>query len=296
MDKLLVIDDSVFIGNVIKSNLSKNVDVYYADSPKKGLLMAQEIVPDIILLDIMMPEIDGFGINKMIKGDPKLKDIPVLFMTSNTDDKVIEKCFNDGAEDYIKKPFNNVELKHRVLMHIRNYKTDKELSVAMQRLHKIAHIDILTDLYNRRYFLEHLTELKKDNDITIVLSDIDNFKQINDTYGHDGGDYVLKKVSYILKTNIKEPNIVARWGGEEFIACIKNMSTEDTMQLIEKIRERMEAEYYKFNDVQFKVTSSFGICKVGNLTISKAMQLADKALYKSKMNGKNMCVLWENED
>lgn len=295
MDKLLIIDDSIFIGNVIKKILNDDIDVHYESEPTNSIELIRNFCPDLILLDVMMPNIDGFELNAEIKKHSDLENIPVIFITSSNDDKTIEKCFNEGAVDYIKKPFNNVELKHRVLMHIKNYKVDRKLSKAMDRLHKIAHTDILTNLYNRRYFLNSMENMENMADTVFVLSDIDNFKLINDTYGHDGGDYVLKKVSHILKTKIKEPNVIARWGGEEFIAFIRNTTIKDALTLIEDVRQCMENEYYKVNDVEFKVTSSFGLCKVGKLTIKEAMQFADKALYKSKMNGKNMCTVWDTD-
>jgi len=295
MDKLLIIDDSEFVGSAISTIFKDELTVHYTNTPKKGIDLAIELNPDLILLDVVMPNINGFELNNIIKSHSSLARIPVIFITSSTNDKIIESCFSKGAVDYIKKPFNNIELKHRVLMHINNYKVSKQLSEAMDRLHKIAHTDHLTTLYNRRYFIGMLDKEIGDHNMVLVLSDIDDFKKINDTYGHDGGDYVLKKVSHILKTKIKQPNVIARWGGEEFIAFIKDTDDHpNALSFMEDIRKTMADEYYIFNGVEFTVTVSFGLCKLGNLDVTEAMRFADKALYKSKMSGKNMCCVWDS--
>ncbi len=155
-------------------------------------------------------------------------------------------------------------------------------------LSKEAYQDYLTGLWNRRFMELEFTKVKGFENNVIVMSDIDFFKKVNDTYGHNAGDYVLKEISSIFKQNLRETDTVCRWGGEEFLFLMKNTSKADVLSRIERIRSIVEKTKFRFNDIEFNVTVSFGVALIEpNLTVFEGIERADKSMYHSKQNGRN---------
>ncbi|MGL5973183.1 MAG: GGDEF domain-containing response regulator [Oscillospiraceae bacterium] len=292
MDKILIIDDSLLACKRIEDIFMGKMDVAICNDPLQSIFTVKREMPDIILLDVVMPNISGFDIYKLIKEEENISNIPVIFITSRADDETIDTCFNLGADDYVKKPFNEFELIHRVLMHVENHKTNKQLKLAIEEISRVANIDYLTGLYNRRYLTTYIYNAKETGNNFIALCDIDNFKRINDNYGHDCGDFILKSVSYIIKKTILKNHITARWGGEEFIIFFEDSSADEAFRICEEIREQIKSQQYKFRDFSINITISFGISQTKDVGVKDAIRFADQSLYCSKDNGKDMCILW----
>lgn len=287
--KILVVDDNRLNVRLLTEILEdEGYIVYSADNGLVVLEITHKIIPDIILLDIMMPGMDGFEVCSLLKKDYELKDIPVIMVTAKTDGKDVKKALELGAFDYIKKPVDEGEVIARVQSALRF----KEYG---DRLKELAIKDSLTGLYNHGLLMEFLEkelikQERKEYDICFVMIDIDYFKRINDMYGHMAGDEVLKQLSDIFTSSVRTSDIVGRYGGEEFGIILPEVSLEDAYGLCERLR--LNIENYRFqagNEVVF-ITVSIGICfKSFKDAISSGQMVkkADDALYISKNNGRN---------
>lgn len=302
----LVIDDSKLICSIVEKVFEEDEDIIVdkAYSGDTGIQKAIELLPDLILLDLVILPMDGFEIFRQLKLDERTKNTPVIFITGNNDANTIVKCFEMGAVDYIAKPFIPVELRARVKSRLEFQNMQNELKKAMVELKHIANNDFLTGLHNRRYFIKCAKELidkkiKADadqdqtKDIYLAIFDIDNFKIINDTYGHAGGDYVLVIVSDIFKSVSRDKAVCSRWGGEEFILVAVDMSLEDGYRLVEEIRTRVGTYPFFFHGVSFQVTITCGLSKYYlEDSIERNITHVDKALYEGKEKGKNRTVIY----
>ncbi|MEA3314375.1 MAG: diguanylate cyclase, partial [Campylobacterota bacterium] len=248
---------------------------------------------DLILLDIVMPEMDGFEVCRRIKSNPLTKDIPIIFSTSKTDETSIEKAYDLGGIDYVTKPFKPKELLARV-------KTQLKMQELQEELRVLASTDHMTKLYNRRYFTkisEHTLDLAKrdKNDISIIILDIDKFKNINDTYGHQIGDEVIIELANRLTQLQRKSDIICRYGGEEFVILLPNTSIEAAFEVAQKIRKDIELLSIKVdNNKELKVTISLGVSQVSfddEINIEPSLKRADNALYNAKDNGRNMVCI-----
>jgi len=291
---ILYIDDiktNLFTMESVIENLADELyDVVTAESAMSGLEILLKQKVDLILLDVMMPEIDGFEAAKMIKSNKKTKNIPIIFLTAKNDDKTIESCYNLGGNDYINKPFNQVELLARIAFHIRLSDKEAEVKIREKELEYEASFDSLTEIYNRKIFNRLLNEkivesrVAKKSFIFIML-DIDFFKKVNDTYGHLVGDDILKSVSKIIKSHIRKGDIFARWGGEEFVLSF-DVDLEKGMEIAQSLRKHIEIEKF---DIVENITCSFGVTKfLPNDTLDSIIQRADGALYDAKNSGRNI--------
>jgi diguanylate cyclase (GGDEF)-like protein len=290
--QVLVVDDVPrnlqLIGTVLKKI---NVKVVFAQNGKQAIEYAQIKKPDLILLDIMMPEMDGYEVCKHLKDGHTTKDIPIIFITALDDANDEYYGFKLGAVDYITKPFNQKIVQARVANYLRlKRKTDL--------LEKLSSIDGLTDIYNRRRFDEALDRewalaKREQTFLSLIIIDIDFFKQFNDMYGHAAGDDCLRKVAATLKTTLHRPtDFVARYGGEEFVVLLPNTDIQGAETIAEKLRIHIESLNipHEKSKVASTVTISLGIAATipGDPLSPKALiEIADKYLYESKENGRN---------
>ncbi len=293
-DTVLVVDDSDIICSIIKDILetpSLHIDI--AHSGEEGIIIAKQLHPTLILLDIIMNGIDGYETCRMLKNNSETKDIPVIFITGNNDSQSVLKGFEVGAADYVSKPFIPEELKARVKVHMQNIKIQRELQFLMQELKETAVTDYLTKLYNRRYFMDQLLVFVTQFDfkIFLILFDIDNFKKINDTYGHNTGDTVLVTISNILKLLLREEDILSRWGGEEFMICLPDITENAALDFADKLRGEVSKYNFSCGSIVFRCTITGGIIQYDR-TISpeKNFTNVDRALYLGKSSGKNQCI------
>jgi len=243
---------------------------------------------DLILLDVMMPDMDGFELCKILKSDENTKHIPIIFITAKSDSDDIVKGFELGASDYVSKPFSPEELIARV-------KKELKIKSLINHLEYIASHDPMTGIYNRRKFFE--LSLKNfsnhQNNLYAIMVDIDKFKAVNDTYGHHIGDKVIIIVANTIKNSICKDTIFGRLGGEEFAIICTNPSEEKVQQLVEKIRVDIESlELLNDDNTIIKFTISLGIKKATNeiIDLDELLKDADEALYEAKRSGRNKSI------
>ena len=288
-DIILIVDDSVININILESILDK-YDVIVATDGETALSILEDEEVNLILLDIVMPDMDGYEVCKRVKNSEHTKNIPIIFTTSKTDEDSIEVAYDCGASDYVVKPFKPKELLARVRTQLKIQKMEKELRL-------LALIDSMTKLYNRRYLSrisEHMISLalRHKQDLSIIMIDIDNFKEINDNNGHQIGDDVIIELSNMLMIKQRKSDVICRYGGEEFLILLPNTSLNNAEKIAENIRKNVENISIKLtSDKALKFTVSLGVstvCIHNDKNIESSIKRADDALYYAKKNGKNM--------
>lgn len=304
--KILVVDDKPANLKVLLSFLKlNNFKVHIAENGERALLALKTLQPDLILLDVMMTGIDGFETCRRIKSAPTSAAIPIIFMTAldSIEDKVAG--FNAGGVDYITKPFQQIEVLARISTHIalrkqkqQLEKVQAELITQKKLLEEISITDELTGLHNRRY-LNHILSrefqcsTRHNSELTCLLFDLDHFKQVNDGYGHEFGDNVLRQFGNILRTSLRKGDFAFRFGGEEFLILLPLTNLNGALQAAEKIRFRTEAA--DSNGINLSITVSVGISSLTDHAVKNCDELinfADRALYKAKNNGRNQVVVY----
>lgn len=303
---VLVVDDSMLICKQIRTVMEEMpVVLCEAHSGREALEMAEQYQPDLILLDVVLPDTDGYQLFPRLKEVDK-NNASIIFLTSKDKDDDVVRGFAMGACDYIKKPFVRGELKSRVNAHLqmKHQKDDldrqnKELRSNMEKLNYLAFRDGLTGLYNRRYVVGDLLEDMGDDLLLerkniLILADIDDFKNVNDTYGHEAGDMALICIANIMEANCRKHKVV-RWGGEEFLIALFNVTEEEAFEISEKIRKEVEEFSIFSGEEEFSCTITMGLhiheIREG---IEECVDKADKALYYGKRHGKNCSVWYED--
>lgn len=303
---VMAVDDSLMICQQIRSAL-ENTPFFLceAHTGEEALDMIERYQPDIILLDVVLPDIDGFRLFEELKKRDQ-NNVSILFLTSKDTDDDVVKGFEVGACDYIKKPFSKSELKSRVVTHLQLKKQKDELNRMnmelmsnMDKLNELAFRDGLTGLYNRRYVVGDLLDDIKDIRIeekknVVILADIDDFKLVNDTYGHEAGDMALVCIASIMEAHCKLHRVV-RWGGEEFLIILFNVTETEALEISESIRRDVEQFRITNKEDEFSCTLTLGLHVYGQQEgIEECIACADKALYYGKRNGKNCSVWYES--
>jgi len=287
---LLVIDDSELNLAAIKEILSADYTVYTENNGYDGIKAALRYMPDIIILDIIMPKIDGFETIVKLKEKEETRNIPVIFITGLTDSKDEEKGLSLGGADYITKPFSPeiVKLRVRNQMRLLDY---------IHTIEDIGKRDPLTNMPNRRSFderiyLEWKRAMREKSIISLLIVDIDNFRVFNDTYGHLRGDLVLTTIANLITQTLKRPgDFAARWGGEEFIVLLPETEVNGAFMIAEQIRDTISNNKITLPDGQIvNVSVSIGIntrVPTPDYSVDNLIHYADDALYIAKVNGRN---------
>ncbi len=292
MKRLLLVDDDVESLAVARARLANDgLEILCATDGRAGLEAAKAQHPDLILLDLDMPDMTGFDVCRVLKADPELCMIPVLFLSGSgtPDDKV--RGLDLGAADYITKPFDDFELKARVRAAIRT----KELQ---DLLVERAHIDPLTGLPNRRALMDRLQMewarmQRHGGRLSFIMADIDYFKRVNDASGHSAGDKVLQEVARTIATQCRKGDLPARYGGEEFSIVVPHEEISGAVHLAERCRQEIEKVYLPAKGVPIRPTASFGVADaVGVPSAELLVERADQALYQAKAAGRNRVVPW----
>ncbi len=285
---ILIVEDSSVNGRMCEKLLNKNgYDTAICSDGESAIEFLNTNSPDLILLDIVMPGIDGYEFCRVMKGNPKLKDTPIIFLSSMNDEKSIIKGFESGAVDFVTKPFRHQELIARTKTHI-------ELKKTKEKLIKMAITDELTGLVNRRYFMGRLLHeyerIKRYETVfTVLMIDLDNFKKINDTYGHQAGDVVLRTVSDTMRLSLRLSDIIGRIGGEEFAVILPETDISPGLVIGERLRKRVETLEMPYRDIKIRITISIGASpsSTDDLSIDDVFQRSDSALYRAKESGRN---------
>lgn len=295
---ILVVDDMTTTLLLIHDLLKDTYEVKIAKSGTKALeILESPNDIDLILLDIEMPDINGYDVCKRIKNNETIKNIPIIFITGRTSQEDEEYGLNLGAIDYITKPFNKAIVKLR----IKNY---LDLKIKNDMLEKLSMYDGLTNIRNRRFFDETFektfSEIKRDKkSLAVLMIDIDFFKPYNDNYGHGQGDETLRKVAKALEKTIKRASdFVARYGGEEFVILLKDINKDGVEavanNLLNAIRELKIT--HEFSKIENYVTISIGASfynSNSDVTKLELLLKADETLYNVKNSGRNNFAILE---
>lgn len=290
--KILIVDDSAENIHILIETLKSDYNIIPARNGDTALDKARAAIPDLVLLDIIMPGMDGYEVCRRLKADDETKNIPVVFITSKSDAMDETKAFNLGAVDYITKPFVPIVVKVRV-------KNQIDLKQKSDLLEQLVALDGLTGLNNRRKFdevypMEWLRAKRNKSHLSLIMIDIDQFKQFNDSYGHAGGDVCLRQVSAELQRNItRAGDFLARYGGEEFVVILSDTDHDGAARVAENLRQCIAALEIPHNQslVAEHVTISLGAASTRPSTDTHTpmtfLEAADQMLYKAKAGGRN---------
>jgi two-component system cell cycle response regulator len=254
---------------------------------------------DVVLCDMHMARCDGMCFLALKGADPALADIPVIMRTGDEGLETMVKAFELGAQDYVAKTAAVAELQARLAVHLKLKRVTDELRRQREQLEQLTRQDVLTGLANRRGLDELLSrEVGRSKryscPMSVVMIDLDRFKEINDTYGHQAGDHVLREVAEIVRRAVRTQDIVARYGGEELAILMPETAMEQAAMVAERLRVDLSNAVIRWRDHELRVTASFGV--VGTPTMptqepAELVRLADRALYRAKALGRNRVSL-----
>jgi len=291
---VLVADDSPVVRLMVRATLeAAGYSVIEAEDGDRALAQCRAYEPGVVLLDILMPRLDGYEVLAELKSDPVLRDTPVVFLTAKTEQDDVNRGLAMGAHDYLRKPFEPSELAARVRAAIRVKHLQDELRARNAVLELMARTDPLTGLANRRHLSDHLRQtaalaMRQGTPVAVLMIDIDHFKAINDRLGHDAGDTVLRRVSMAIQSSVRACDSVGRWGGEEFLAVLPATSLSGAFEVGERVRAAVErGGRLDDDDGSIGATVSVG-CAAGDGTdLDQLVRAADTALYAAKQAGRN---------
>jgi diguanylate cyclase (GGDEF)-like protein len=293
--RILVADDSPLYRKLVEQALSREeYAVAVATSGREAVDLLSVHRPAIVITDWEMPDLTGIELCGHIRRDERLYTY-VILLTSNDAKNQIVKGLAAGADDYLTKPFDPAELLARVVVGRRIVAMQREIQAKNRLLEELALTDSLTGLSNRRA-IEHWAKRELSGaarhsfSVWVVAADLDCFKSVNDNYGHEAGDLVLKRFAEILKANTRASNISGRVGGEEFLMVLGHIARQDVVTATDRIRRQFESEKFVFSGKSVTVTASFGISGFQGTHAPEFDQLvreADTALYAAKRSGRN---------
>ncbi len=320
---ILIVDDSPTNLEVLLDFLmNSGFRVLMAQDGESAILKVEEFSPDVILLDIIMPGIDGFETCRRLKANPSTQEIPIIFMTALAQTSVVVKGFQLGAVDYITKPTQQEIVLARVTTHLtiqklqhslqqQNLRLQQEiqqrhlveaaLQNANEELQRLAMLDGLTQVANRRRFDECLNKawqilMRERLPLSLLMCDVDFFKRYNDSKGHQAGDECLQQVAQAMKHSVKRPaDLVARYGGEEFVVVLPNTNAEGALLIAQKIQKSIQALalIHPASTISQYITLSIGVsCTIPSPQFcpEALIAAADRALYQAKQLGRNRSV------
>jgi len=310
--RILVVDDHEDNIELLRARLEAwGYEVETAKDGQEALDAVSAKPPDLILLDVMMPSVDGNEVARRIKQNPALPFIPIIMQTAldSTESKV--EGLEAGADDYITKPIEFAELKARLRSMLRIKRLQEELEErerqlleANERLRHMSRTDALTGLENRRSIEREMDTMFAHGErlaepLACVMCDLDRFKSVNDEYGHQAGDAVLKQFAAMLKKAAREIDVVGRYGGEEFIVLLPGTVPDAAVTFAERVRKEVEANTFVFAGGSLRRTVSFGVAGWPHPRIGDCDQLVratDDAMYVAKETGRNRVVRFESEE
>jgi two-component system chemotaxis family response regulator WspR len=321
--EVLLIDDQAMVAEGIRRMIADEQDMqfHYCSDPSAAIRTALDVNATIILQDLVMPDIDGMTLVRFFRANNLTKDIPIIVLSSKEDPVIKSDAFTNGANDYLVKLPDKIELVARIRAHSRHYlmqlerdaaflalrEMQKQLEKTNAELQRLSSLDGLTGIANRRQFdttlaAEWQRALRHGNELSLILIDIDYFKPFNDNYGHQGGDDCLQKVAKALNQTVHHAqDLVARYGGEEFAAVLPGTPAAGAAGLAERFRQaiqRLEIPHEK-SAVARCVTISAGVATIvpdQNATEQTLIEMADKALYQAKEQGRDQAVAYSEAE
>jgi len=295
--EVLVVDDSPVYLKLVEQVLSSEAySLLFARNGAEAMKLYEEHSPSIVITDWMMPDFCGFDLCQRIRSDDTRPYTYIIVMTSNTEKGNVVKGLEAGADDYLTKPFDPGEMLARIGVGRRIIDLNRELAAKSRRLEEAARTDPLTGLPNRRAIEEWAEKqvrgaARHGFPLWVVLGDIDNFKFINDTFGHDAGDIVLKTFADVLKKNARASDICGRLGGDEFLLVITHVEKGHVEATVNRFREQFAALSFPLQGQSVRVTASFGVtgvhCKEAQ-EFGMLVRQADQMLYEAKRAGRNL--------
>jgi two-component system, cell cycle response regulator len=304
--RILVVDDVPDNVDILDARLSsRGYAVQTAANGEQALECVRAQPPHLILLDVMMPGMDGHQVARVIKDDEALPFIPIILVTALNEAEDVVQGLESGADDYISKPYNFRELEARVRAMLRIKflqdeldQKNRELELANKRLKKLSITDGLTELFNHRHVHQLLHDefersLRTGEPVAVAMMDLDRFKQVNDTYGHPTGDVILYETAQIIRDTAREIDMPGRYGGEEFIAILPGTEEDEAAAFAERIRHAVESHVYRDGATEVRMTVSCGVSSFPGAGIDSPESLlksADEALYQAKHGGRNQVI------
>lgn len=316
--RILLVDDQPIIAEGIRRMLASegDMELSYIEDPSLAIETAVNIDATIILQDLVMPDADGMTLLRFYKANHETRDIPVIVLSSKEDAVTKSEAFSYGASDYLVKLPDQIELIARIRAHAKNYILQKErdsaffalrqlkkqLEASNRQLQELSTKDGLTGISNRRHFDETLDAdlddaVRNNTPVSLILIDIDYFKDFNDNYGHQLGDDCLKEVAALLsKACLNPQDMAARYGGEEFVALLTGTTEAQALKVAERFSDMLKTTgiEHKFSGVADHITVSMGIATHDTGSSYNAKEIieeADKALYRAKESGRNRFIL-----
>jgi two-component system, chemotaxis family, response regulator WspR len=320
---VLLVDDQVIVAEAVRRALvtENGIDFHYCARSDEAMDAAIQTRPTVILQDLVMPGIDGLTLVKAYRSDPAMRDVPIIVLSAKEDPIIKSAAFAAGANDYLVKLPDRIELVARIRYHSRSYinllqrdeayralrKSQQQLLEANLELRRLTHSDGLTGLSNRRYLDEYLgaewrRSLRDQSELSMLMIDVDDFKLYNDTYGHVAGDEVLKRIASTVEKCVGRPgDLAARFGGEEFAVVLPGTPVDGVRLLAERIRREVENLRlpHLHSATRQYVTVSIGgaaIVPTAQTAVTSLIEAADAALYRAKHAGKDQVVVSEERE
>jgi two-component system, chemotaxis family, response regulator WspR len=311
---VLLVDDQAIVAEAVRRALAsqRDIDFHYCSHPEDAVHTATEVRPTVILQDLVMPGTDGLTLVKAYRANEATRDVPIIVLSTKEEPAIKSAAFASGANDYLVKLPDSVELIARVKYHSRSYmnllqrdeayralrRSQQELLKANLELRRLTHSDGLTGLSNRRYLDEFLGAewrrgLRERTEVSLLMIDVDYFKPYNDTYGHVAGDNVLRTVAATIRREISQPrDLVARFGGEEFAVVLPGTGSGGARLLAEKMRRDVAALAlpHAGSAVSGHLTISIGVATLTpaeDIAETALIEEADAALYRAKRDGRD---------
>lgn len=310
--KIMIVEDSRLYQKYLTDLMIKNHYEYIcAFNGLEAIGLLRENKPDLILLDVHLPGCSGYEVCEHVRNTPDTYHIPIIFITSNNNQDDIVKGFQLGGNDYVTKPFNETILESRItnqLDHVYNRKLlnryieelesiNTKLKEEKEHSEYLASRDHLTGLYNRRFIQSTLKELLLDHQldqttISLALFDIDDFKLVNDQYGHPCGDYTLNEVVTLIQSKIRDYDYLSRWGGEEFLLVLPHTTKESALPIMQRILNAVSEHTFTYDTYSFNLTLTCGLSDFKpNEKYITILNRIDEALYVGKHSGKNRIII-----
>ena len=301
---VLIVEDDREIREMVSLMVKgMGYSVITASTGKEGLTRLREQLVDIVLLDLMMPEMDGFEFCRVVRADPAFRDLHIIITSARDtlEDKV--KGLELGAADYLTKPFSLTELQARIKVGERIVRYQKALKDQQDKLEHLAREDSLTGLANRRRFEERAQEellraQRYNHPLSVLMADLDHFKEINDTYGHPTGDIVLKEVARTLIEHCRTSDLCARYGGEEFAILLPETELKEARKVAERLCKKVQQLSFPNTPNAVRITASFGVsCLDYKMlqSLDELLEQTDRALYVAKRNGRNRVEVYTDK-
>jgi len=296
--RILIAEDSLVCRKLLENTLANQpCELHSVTNGREALDAFAQFQPDIIITDSVMPELSGIDLCRQIRRNPGLRTY-IILVTQNAKKEEVVEGLDAGADDYVTKPFDERELLARIRVGVRTVQMGREIELQTALLEKAARTDHLTGLPNRLAVEEFAVKqlaaaMRHKFSFWVIVTDLDKFKLVNDTYGHFAGDEAIKRFSEILRSNTRTSDMCGRLGGDEFLLIMSHGNKKAIVQTIERLRADFANEDCTFNGQRVAVTASFGIAGYEggeNTTLQELLTQADHALYRAKASGRNQVI------